>query len=75
MTEAAIEWRATNLVALGEELRNKISRVTQQFEERGVDRAKSGRGQQAAPQVDPARGLDPGELPLPARAHDGRAGE
>src|SRR3970282_227620 len=34
MTEAAIEWRATNLVALGEELRNKISRVTQQFEER-----------------------------------------
>jgi Zn-dependent protease with chaperone function/uncharacterized tellurite resistance protein B-like protein len=34
MTEAAIEWRATNLVALGEELRTKISRVTQQFEER-----------------------------------------
>jgi Zn-dependent protease with chaperone function/uncharacterized tellurite resistance protein B-like protein len=34
MTEAAIEWRATNLVALGEELRSKISRVTQQFEER-----------------------------------------
>ncbi len=34
MTEAAIEWRATNLVALGEELRNKIARVTQQFEER-----------------------------------------
>src|SRR5262245_10263687 len=34
MTEAAIEWRATNLVALGEELRSKIARVTQQFEER-----------------------------------------
>jgi Zn-dependent protease with chaperone function/uncharacterized tellurite resistance protein B-like protein len=34
MTEAAIEWRATNLVALGEELRNKIARVTQQFEQR-----------------------------------------
>jgi uncharacterized tellurite resistance protein B-like protein len=34
MTEAAIEWRATNLVALGEELRSKISRVTQQFEQR-----------------------------------------
>jgi Zn-dependent protease with chaperone function/uncharacterized tellurite resistance protein B-like protein len=34
MSEAAIEWRATNLVALGEELRNKIARVTQQFEQR-----------------------------------------
>lgn len=34
MTEAAIEWRATNLVALGEELRSKIARVTQQFEQR-----------------------------------------
>jgi Zn-dependent protease with chaperone function/uncharacterized tellurite resistance protein B-like protein len=34
MSEAAIEWRASNLVALGEELRNKIARVTQQFEQR-----------------------------------------
>ncbi len=34
MTDTAIEWRATNLVALGEELRDKIARVTQQFEQR-----------------------------------------
>ncbi|HJS75449.1 MAG TPA: M48 family metalloprotease [Vicinamibacteria bacterium] len=44
MMEAAIEWRATNLVALGEELRNKISRVTQQFE----DRASIARSQDEA---------------------------
>lgn len=34
MTSAAIEWRATTLVALGEELQDKVSRVTQQFEQR-----------------------------------------
>ena len=34
MTDTAIEWRATNLVALGEELRDKIARVTQQSEQR-----------------------------------------
>ena len=41
MTSAAIEWRATNLVALGEELQSKVARVTQQFEER-ASRAKDG---------------------------------
>ena len=41
MTDTAIEWRATNLVALGEELRDKIARVTQQFEQR----ASTARGQ------------------------------
>ena len=41
MTDTAIEWRATNLVALGEELRDKIARVTRQFEQR----ASTARGQ------------------------------
>jgi Zn-dependent protease with chaperone function/uncharacterized tellurite resistance protein B-like protein len=36
MSSAAIEWRASDLVALGEELRTKIARVTQQFEERAA---------------------------------------
>ena len=35
MTAAsAIEWRATNLVALGEELQSKVARVSEQFDER-----------------------------------------
>ena len=34
MIDTAVEWRATNLVALGEELRDRIARVTQQFEQR-----------------------------------------
>lgn len=34
MSSAAIEWRATNLVALGQELQDKVARVTQQFEQR-----------------------------------------
>ena len=41
MTDTTIEWRATNLVALGEELRDKIARVTRQFEQR----ASTARGQ------------------------------
>ena len=35
MTSAsAIEWRATNLVALGEELQSKVARVSEQFDQR-----------------------------------------
>jgi len=34
MTSTAIEWRAANLVALGEELQSKVARVTEQFNER-----------------------------------------
>ena len=34
MNAADIEWRSTNLVALGEELQTKIARVTQQFQQR-----------------------------------------
>lgn len=34
MSATQIEWRATNLVALGQELQTKIARVTQQFQER-----------------------------------------
>jgi uncharacterized tellurite resistance protein B-like protein len=45
MTDAAIEWRATNLVGLGEELRSKIARVTQQFEQRaGIARSQDEAG-------------------------------
>ena len=34
MTSTAIEWRATSLVALGEELQSKVARVKEQFEHR-----------------------------------------
>jgi Zn-dependent protease with chaperone function/uncharacterized tellurite resistance protein B-like protein len=34
MNSTAIEWRASNLVALGEELQEKVARVTQQFQQR-----------------------------------------
>ena len=32
-TASAIEWRATNLVAFGEELQSKVAGVSEQFDE------------------------------------------
>ena len=54
MTSTAIEWRASNLVALGEELQDKVARVTQQFQQRASsarDQNEAGRLRQRLAQL------------------------
>lgn len=54
MSSTAIEWRATNLVALGEELQDKVARVTQQFDQRASsvrDQDEAGRLRQRLSQL------------------------